>query len=61
MTPPSAMPKIHPALLVLENVPIDDEPETEEERTAVKQAREDVRQGRVLSHEEARRKWLDKL
>ena len=55
------MPKIHPALLVLENVPIDDEPETEEERTAVKQAREDVRQGRVLSHEEARRKWLDKL
>ncbi len=36
----------------LASCPIDDEEETEEERTAVAEAREDVRQGRVVSHEE---------
>lgn len=58
MVPPSAAPKIHPALLALEAAPIDDELETESERLAVEQAREEVRQGHVLTHEEVRRQWL---
>ena len=60
MVPPSTAPKIHPALLALENAPADDEPETDAERLAVEQAREDVRRGDVLPHEEVRRQWLDK-
>ena len=36
---------------------IDDEPETEEERTAVAVAREDLAAGRVASHEQIRREF----
>ncbi len=36
---------------------LDDEPETPEEREAVEEARSDVAAGRVLSHEEAKRRW----
>lgn len=43
-----------PVLRAMLNAPFDDEPETPEERAAVEEALEDVRAGRVLSHEEAR-------
>jgi hypothetical protein len=43
---------------VLANAPWDDEPETEEERAAVAAAEEDFRQGRVVSHAEARQRLL---
>ncbi|MBI2918236.1 MAG: hypothetical protein HYY01_09595 [Chloroflexi bacterium] len=38
----------------------DDEPETPEERTAVAEARADFAAGRVVSHEEAKRRLLGK-
>jgi len=41
----------------LEDAPLDDEPETPEERAAVEEARSDVAAGRVISHEEAKRRW----
>jgi hypothetical protein len=41
----------------LEDAPFDDEAETPEERAAVAEARGDVAAGRVVSHEEARRRW----
>jgi len=47
-----------PVLRTLLNVPLDDEPEAEEERKAVKEAKEDLAAGRVVSHEEARRRLL---
>lgn len=47
-----------PLLRVLKEAPIDDEPETEEERRAVEEAWEDVRAGRVVSHEEVKRMFL---
>ncbi len=50
----------HPAIVALRNAPIDDEPETEEERAAVEEAKEDVRQGRVVSHPAVRASWLAK-
>lgn len=43
---------------VLREAPWDDEPESEEERAATKDAYEDLRTGRVVSHEEARRRLL---
>jgi hypothetical protein len=43
---------------VLANAPWDDEPESEEERVAVAEAEEDFRQGRVVSHAEARQRLL---
>jgi O6-methylguanine-DNA--protein-cysteine methyltransferase len=43
----------------LRDAPWDDEPETPEEQEAVRQALEDIRAGRVVSHEEARRRLLD--
>lgn len=41
----------------LEDAPLDDETETPEERAAVAEARGDVAAGRVISHQEARRRW----
>ena len=38
-----------PVLEALYNAPIDDEPETEEERVAVNEAREDIKAGRVVT------------
>lgn len=46
---------IPPALLAALRAPLDDEPETAEERAAVAEANEDIRAGRVVSHEELRR------
>jgi hypothetical protein len=40
---------------VLREAPIDDEPETEEERAAIAEAREDLKAGRAVSHEQIRR------
>lgn len=49
-----------PVLRTLVNAPIDDELETEEERIAVQEAKDDLAAGRVLSHEEVRRRLLAK-
>lgn len=48
-----------PVLRALESAPEDDEPETPEEAAAVQEAREDLMAGRVISHEEARRRLLE--
>jgi len=45
-----------PVLLALATAPWDDEPETEEERAAVAQARASVAAGRTISTEELRRR-----
>ena len=47
-----------PLLKAFMEAPIDDEPLTEEEIAAIEEGREDVRAGRVLSHEETRRLLL---
>jgi hypothetical protein len=44
------------SLLEALRAPIDDEPYTDEEREAVRKAREDVRAGRVMSTDELRRR-----
>jgi len=41
----------------LEDAPLDNEPETPEEGAAVEEAHSDVAAGRVITHEEARRRW----
>jgi predicted transcriptional regulator len=41
-----------PLLRTLLNAPFDDEPWTAEDEAALEEAREDVRAGRVVSHEE---------
>jgi hypothetical protein len=41
----------------LEDAPLDDESETAEEKAAVEEARSDVGAGRVISHDEAKRRW----
>jgi len=38
----------HPALIALENAPLDDMPETDEEREAAAVGREAIRAGRVV-------------
>ena len=43
--------------LALRDIPFDDEPETEEERAAVVEARRDIEEGRVISHDEVMRKY----
>jgi len=48
-------PLADPFLLALADAPVDDEPESEEERLAVLEAREDVAAGRVRDWNEARR------
>ena len=44
-----------PVLHAFLTAPDDDEPETEEERAAVTEARQDIQEGRVYSLEEVRR------
>jgi predicted transcriptional regulator len=46
-----------PVPLALRDVPIDDEPETEEERAAVAEALRDLEEGRLIPHEEVMRKY----
>jgi predicted transcriptional regulator len=46
-----------PVPLALRDIPIDDEPETEEERAAVAEAHRDVKEGRVIPHDEVMRKY----
>lgn len=47
-----------PVLKALRDALPDDEPLTEEDLAALQEAYEDLRQGRVVSHEEARRRLL---
>ena len=47
-----------PLSRLLEEAEEDDEPLTEEDLKAIEEAHEDIRQGRVVSHEEARRRLL---
>ncbi len=44
-----------PVRKAIENAPLDDEPETDEERRAVEEGEADIRAGRTLSTEELRR------
>ncbi len=46
----------HRLLRNLANAPLDDEPETEEERAAVAEARQELLEGRGIPHEEAIRR-----
>lgn len=46
-----------PVLRNLLNAPLDDEPETEEERQAVQEAKEDLAAGRVVSTDEIKREF----
>jgi hypothetical protein len=46
-----------PVPLALVEVPIDDEPETDEERAANAEARRDLEEGRVIPHDEVMRKY----
>jgi hypothetical protein len=49
----------NPLLVTLATAPWDDEPETPEEAAAVAEAREDVAAGRLIPHEEVRRRLLE--
>jgi hypothetical protein len=44
---------------VLRNAPLDDEPETDEERAAVQESRDELERGEVVSAEEAKRRLLE--
>lgn len=44
----------------LEDAPLDDEPVTPEDEAALAQAERDVAEGRILTHEDARRLLLGK-
>ena len=44
-----------PVLRALENAPLDDEPETEDERAAVAESLQELREGKGIPHEEALR------
>ena len=46
----------HPALRALAHAPADDEPVTEADRRAMEEAEEDVRAGRLIPHEEVKRR-----
>lgn len=46
-----------PVLRALLTAPLDDEPETSEERAAVSEAKQDLALGRVVSNEELRREF----
>ena len=48
--------EIDPVLRALENAPLDDEPETEEERSAAAEARAEAGRGELIPHEEALRR-----
>ncbi len=43
----------------LQDAPLDDEPLTEEDLAALAEAYEDLKKGRVVSHEEVRRRILE--
>ena len=43
--------------LALRDIPYDDEPETEEERAAVAEARREIEEGSIIPHEEVMRKY----
>jgi len=45
-----------PVLRALENAPLDDEPETEEERAGAAEARQELLEGKGIPHEEALRR-----
>lgn len=45
-----------PVPLALRNIPIDDEPETEEERAAVAEARREIEEGKGIPHDEVMRR-----
>lgn len=45
-----------PVPLALRDVPFDDEPETEEERAAVAEARREIEEGKGIPHDEAMRR-----
>lgn len=47
-----------PVLRALRDAPLDDEPVTEEDRAALEEAWEDVRQGRLTAHKEVRLRVL---
>jgi len=42
--------------LALRDIPFDDEPETEEERTAVAEARREIEEGKGIPHDEVLRR-----
>lgn len=44
-----------PVRHALENAPVDDESLTDDERAAIKEAEDDLRAGRTISHEEVKR------
>jgi len=46
-----------PIPLTLRDIPFDDEPETDEERAAVVEARREVEEGRLIPDGEVRRKY----
>lgn len=48
-------PLADPVLLALANAPVDDEPETDEERAAVEEGRVALARGNAISLEDARR------
>ena len=50
-----------PVLKALRDAPSDDEPLTEEDLAALEEAYEDLAHGRVVAHEEARRRLLGEL
>ena len=45
-----------PLLAALANAPVDDEPETDDEREATERARREVHEGNTFSQEDVRRK-----
>lgn len=47
-----------PVAQALRDAPLDDEPLTEDDLAAIEEAKRDFREGRTLSHEEARRQLL---
>jgi hypothetical protein len=47
---------LDPVPLALRDVPIDDEPETEDERAAVAEARREIEEGKGILHDEAMRR-----
>lgn len=52
------MGRCDPVLQALANAPCDDEPETEEERKAVQEARDELARGEGIPWEEARKRLL---
>lgn len=45
-----------PVPLALRDIPLDDEPETEEERAAVAEARREIEEGKGIPHDEVMRR-----